>query len=149
MNPQTGEILAMVSTPTYENNRLARFIPDYYYRQLEADPAHPLINHAISSPFPPGSTFKLVTAIGALNEGVVSPTEQIFDPGTITIANRYYPTDPGRAKEFFCWLRESWPGRHAAGIPSPAASISTWSAAPGRRGRLDRRIGTTPGAAWL
>jgi len=106
MNPQTGEILAMVSTPTYENNRLARFIPEYYYRQLEADPAHPLINHAIQSPFPPGSTFKLVTAIGALNEGVVTPTEQIFDPGTITIANRYFPNDPGRAKEFFCWLRE-------------------------------------------
>ncbi len=104
MNPQTGEILAMVSTPTYENNRLARFIPEYYYRQLEADPAHPLINHAVSSPFPPGSTFKLVTAIGALNEGVVTPTEQIFDPGTITIANRYFPNDPGRAKEFRCWL---------------------------------------------
>ncbi len=104
MNPQTGEILAMVSTPTYENNRLARFIPEYYYRQLEADPAHPLINHAISSPFPPGSTFKLVTAIGALNEGVVTPTEQIFDPGTITIANRYFPNDPGRAKDFRCWL---------------------------------------------
>ena len=106
MNPQTGEILAMVSTPTYENNRLARFIPEYYYRQLEADPAHPLINHAIQSPFPPGSTFKLVTAIGALNEGVVTPTEQIFDPGTIPIVNRYFPNDPGRATEFFCWLRE-------------------------------------------
>jgi penicillin-binding protein 2 len=106
MNPQTGEILALVSIPTYENNRLARFIPEYYFRQLEADPAHPLINHAISSPFPPGSTFKLVTAVGALNEGVVTPTEQIFDPGIITIANRYFPTDPGRAKEFRCWLEE-------------------------------------------
>ncbi|MEW6568656.1 MAG: penicillin-binding protein 2 [Chloroflexota bacterium] len=106
MNPQTGEILAMVSIPTYENNRMARFIPEYYFRQLEADPSSPLINHAIGSTFPPGSTFKLATAIGALNEGVVTPEQRIFDPGTITIANRYYPTDPGRAKEFFCWFRE-------------------------------------------
>lgn len=106
MNPQTGEILALVSIPTYENNRLARFIPEYYFRQLEADPSHPLINHAISSPFPPGSTFKLVTAVGALNEGVVTPATLIFDPGVITIANRYFPNDPGRAKEFVCWNRE-------------------------------------------
>lgn len=106
MNPQTGEILAMVSIPTYENNRMARFIPEYYFRQLEADPSSPLINHAIGSTFPPGSTFKLATAVGALNEGVVTPGQRIFDPGTITIANRYYPTDPGRAKEFFCWNRE-------------------------------------------
>jgi penicillin-binding protein 2 len=120
MNPQTGEILAMVSVPSYENNRLARFIPEYYYRQLVADPAHPLINHTIQSPFPPGSTFKLVTAIGALNEGVVTPTEQIFDPGTITIANRYFPTDPGRAKEFRCWL----PGGHGLVDMLRAISVS-------------------------
>jgi penicillin-binding protein 2 len=103
MNPQTGEILAMVSVPSYENNRLARLIPEYYFRQLESDPAHPLINHAISSVFPPGSTFKLATAVGALNEGVVTPSTLINDPGTITIANRYFPNDPGRAKDFYCW----------------------------------------------
>jgi penicillin-binding protein 2 len=106
MNPQTGEILALVSIPTYENNRLARLIPEYYFRQLEADTSRPLINHAISSSFPPGSTFKLTTAVGALNEGIVTPQQRIFDPGTITIANRYFPNDPGKAKEFFCWNPE-------------------------------------------
>ncbi|MGH2625711.1 MAG: penicillin-binding transpeptidase domain-containing protein, partial [Anaerolineales bacterium] len=92
MNPQTGEILAMVTLPTYENNRMARFIPADYYNQLIADErGKPLINHAVSGEFPPGSTFKMATAIGILNEGVVTPQETIFDPGIITIANRYYP----------------------------------------------------------
>ena len=107
MNPQTGEILAMVTLPTYENNRMARFIPADYYNQLIADErGKPLINHAVSSEFPPGSTFKMATAIGILNEGVVTPGETIFDPGVITIANRYFPNDPGRAREFVCWKRD-------------------------------------------
>src|SRR6185295_12686740 len=70
MNPKTGEILAMVSYPTFENNRMARFIPGYYYQQLSEDPRHPLVNNAVSAQFPPGSVFKLSTATGAFNEGV-------------------------------------------------------------------------------
>ncbi|MBM2844030.1 MAG: mrdA [Anaerolineales bacterium] len=104
INPQTGEILAMATLPSYENNRLARFIPLDYYEQLVADErGKPLINHAIQSPFPPGSTFKLVTSVGVLQEGVVTPTQLINDPGVITISNQYFPNDPGRAREFFCW----------------------------------------------
>lgn len=107
MNPQTGEILAMVSLPTYENNRLARFIPELYYRQLEADErGKPLINHAINDRHPPGSTFKLVTAIGALQQGVITPTRTLFDPGKITIENKYFPNDPGKAKDFVSWKRD-------------------------------------------
>ncbi len=107
MNPQTGEILAMVSLPTYENNRFARFIPEDYYAQLVGNTrGSPLTNHAISSEFAPGSTFKLVTAIGALNEGVVTPEQQLFDPGKITITNKYFPTDPGKAKDFVCWKED-------------------------------------------
>jgi penicillin-binding protein 2 len=104
MNPQTGEILAMVSLPTYENNRFARFIPQDYYQELEQDDrGNPLTNHAIASEFPPGSTFKLVTATGALNSGVIQPNETLNDPGKITIENKYFPTDPGKAKDFVCW----------------------------------------------
>lgn len=107
INPQTGEILAMVSLPTYENNRLARFIPLDYYQQLVADDrGKPLINHAVSLTFAPGSTFKLSTAIGILNEKVISPTQKIMDPGKITIKNAYFPNDPGQAKDFVCWKPE-------------------------------------------
>ncbi|MGD2163818.1 MAG: penicillin-binding protein 2, partial [Anaerolineales bacterium] len=107
MNPQTGEILAMVSLPSYENNRFARFIPQDYYQELEQDDrGNPLTNHAIASEFPPGSTFKLVTATGALNSGVITPEQKLNDPGKITIENKYFPTDPGKAKDFVCWKED-------------------------------------------
>jgi penicillin-binding protein 2 len=110
MNPQTGEILAMATWPTYENNRLAREIPADYWEELtlslRAERGKPLINHAIQSPFPPGSTFKLVTAVGAAQARVITPQQTIDDPGVITINNQYFPNDPGRAKEFFCWKPE-------------------------------------------
>jgi len=104
MNPQTGEILALATLPTYESNRLARFIPqDYYQALIEDERGKPLVNHAISSTFPPGSTFKLVTSVGALNEGVITPQQTIVDPGKITIQNAYFPNDPGQSKDFVCW----------------------------------------------
>jgi penicillin-binding protein 2 len=77
MNPQTGEILAMISYPTYENNRMARVIPAYYYEQLTKDKRNPLLNHAVGAEIPAGSVFKLVTATGVLNEGVVTPEQVI------------------------------------------------------------------------
>jgi penicillin-binding protein 2 len=103
MNPKTGEILAMVSYPTYENNRMARFIPSYYYNQLVQDPAKPLLNHAVSDQFPPGSVFKLSTATGALNEGVVSLDQIIEAPGQLVLTESFSPNDPGRERPFVDW----------------------------------------------
>jgi penicillin-binding protein 2 len=103
MNPKTGEILAMVQYPTYENNRMARIIPSYYYNQLQQDPAHPLLNLAISAEFPPGSTFKIATATGALNEGVVTPTTLIDAPAMIGLKNIFSPTDPGSIQFYYDW----------------------------------------------
>lgn len=94
MNPKTGEILAMVSYPTYENNRLSRIIPAYYYEQLSQDPRKPLLNNAISAEYPPGSTFKLSTATGAFNEGVVDLNTVILTPGQLLLCERFNPNDP-------------------------------------------------------
>lgn len=75
MNPQTGEILAMVSLPTYDNNKFAVGIsPDDYAAYLN-DPTRPLRNHAIADIYPPGSTFKLVTGLAALEEGVTTASQ--------------------------------------------------------------------------
>jgi penicillin-binding protein 2 len=93
MNPKTGEILAMVSWPTYENNRMARFIPTYYFEQLSQDPRHPLLNNAISAEYPPGSTFKLSTATGAYNEKVVTLDKVIFAPGQLLLCEKFSPND--------------------------------------------------------
>lgn len=103
MNPKTGEILALVTYPTYENNRMARFIPADYYQQLISDPWKPLFNHAISAEHPPGSVFKMPTAIGALNEGVVTPEQELNDPGEITVMERNLLNEPVRPFTFVCW----------------------------------------------
>ena len=76
MNPQNGEILAMVSLPAYDNNAFASGIPDELYQSYLADPNLPLRNHAIADIYPPGSTFKLVTGLAALQEGVTTPTRR-------------------------------------------------------------------------
>ena len=103
MNPQTGEILAMVSHPTYENNRMARIIPAYYYEQLNADVRNPLVNQAVGAELPAGSVFKISTALGALNEGVVTPEQVITTPPEIQLANKYTPNDPGNSKTYVDW----------------------------------------------
>jgi len=76
MNPQTGEILAMVSLPSYDNNAFAGGISDELYQSYLADANLPLRNHAISDIYPPGSTFKLATGLAALQEGVTTPTQR-------------------------------------------------------------------------
>jgi penicillin-binding protein 2 len=103
MNPQTGEILAMVSYPTYENNRMARIIPSYYYQQLNLDVRNPLVNQAVGAELPAGSVFKLSTALGALNEGVVTPEQIITTPPEIQLANKYTPNDPGNSRTYVDW----------------------------------------------
>jgi penicillin-binding protein 2 len=102
-DPKTGEILAMAQWPNYENNRMSRYIPAYYYNQLVNDPTHPLLNYAISEEFPPGSTFKLSVATGALNEGVVTPTTLINAPSFITLTDSYSPTDKGQQETYYDW----------------------------------------------
>jgi penicillin-binding protein 2 len=109
LNPKTGEILAMVNYPTYENNRMARFIPAYYYQQLLADERNPLLNTAVGAELPAGSVFKLVTSVGILNEGVVSPEQIIQTPGVIELTEKYYANDPGRSKEFVDWIYKTRP----------------------------------------
>lgn len=113
MNPKTGEILALVSEPTFENNRMARFIPGDYYQQLQLDPNRPLFNHAVSAEHPPGSVFKMSAALGILNEGVVTAEYQVDDPGMITIEQKFQPNDPNpKPQEFVCYLYKTTGGGH-------------------------------------
>ncbi len=105
LNPQTGEVLAMVSWPTYDNARFARTIDIDYYRQVLEDERLPLINHAIQSIYPPGSVWKLITAVGALEEDVIDPLQTLNDPGQLVLPNRYAPNDPAASQTFVCWLR--------------------------------------------
>lgn len=104
INPRTGEILAMVSYPTYENNRMARVIPQYYFEQLSEDERNPLLNHAVGDELPAGSVFKLVTAVGALNEGVVTPEQIIEAPPKIVVEEKFSANELNpRPREFVDW----------------------------------------------
>ena len=83
LDPRTGAVLAMVSRPSYDPARLSSFEPAEirsYYAQLTEATSDPLLNRTISKTYPPGSTFKVVTAAAALSSGDVTPTTQIPSP---------------------------------------------------------------------
>jgi penicillin-binding protein 2 len=86
MNPQNGEILAMVSLPAYDNNEFAKGISSARYRKLARDSHRPLVNLAISEQLPPGSTYKLVTGIGALQDRKITPQTRLRTKRFIVVA---------------------------------------------------------------
>jgi penicillin-binding protein 2 len=91
MNPQTGEIQAMVSLPTYDDNLFARGISNQDFQKLLDDPNKPLLNHAISEQFPPGSTYKVVTGSGALADKKITASTQLITRGYLSIGStRFY-----------------------------------------------------------
>ncbi|MDR1361464.1 MAG: penicillin-binding protein 2 [Rickettsiales bacterium] len=81
MDARTGEILAMVSAPSFDPYQFRGDGGDEYIAQLRNDPAKPFMNKAIEGLYPPGSTFKIVVALAALESGAISPIEKIHCPG--------------------------------------------------------------------
>jgi peptidoglycan glycosyltransferase len=79
IDPKTGEILALASYPSFDPNNI-----DENFEEISSDPAYPLINRATQSLYPPGSTFKVITAAAALREGV-RPADEFFDPGSFEL----------------------------------------------------------------
>jgi penicillin-binding protein 2 len=102
VNPKTGEILGMVSLPTFDNNDFAEGLGEEYVA-LERDPNKPLINYAIGGLYPPGSTYKIVSASAALEEGIITGRTEIIDNGPLYLPNRFFPNDLSQAQEFVSW----------------------------------------------
>jgi penicillin-binding protein 2 len=121
MDVRTGEVLAMVSLPTYDNTRFARGIDAEYYLRILNEPQTPLQNHAIGGLYPPGSVWKLLTAAAVLNEDVIDPNAQLVDQGEMFIENRFGTFDDGSRQRFVCWLR---PGGHG---PVNMVQAIAWS----------------------
>ncbi|PJA86491.1 MAG: hypothetical protein CO141_04450, partial [Candidatus Moranbacteria bacterium CG_4_9_14_3_um_filter_42_9] len=84
-DPGTGGVLALVSYPSFDANKMSEGISFLEYKKLMDDPAHPFFNRAISAVYPPGSTFKMITASAALSENVVTRYTTIFDKGFIEV----------------------------------------------------------------
>ncbi len=87
---RTGEVLALVSQSSFDPNLFAKGISETDYQKLLSDPRRPLFNRAVSGAFPPGSTFKLVTATAALEEGLITPNTVIDDKGSIAVGSFVY-----------------------------------------------------------
>ena len=81
MNVKTGEVLAMASYPDYDPSKFIDGISTQDWNEYNNNPNHPLVNKAMQVSYSPGSTFKMISAIAALESGAVSPTERINDTG--------------------------------------------------------------------
>lgn len=81
INPQTGEILALVSRPTFNPNLFNGGISAKDWKDINDNPFNPMQNRVINAEYPPGSAFKIVTGTAALELGKVTPEEKIFDSG--------------------------------------------------------------------
>ena len=123
----TGGVLAMASYPTYD---LANF--SSIYNELLEDPLKPMTNRATYGLYPPGSTFKMVTATGALEEGIITPTDKILDTGRyLYYAPSYTPA---------CWIYNSTGGTHGLETVSDAIrdSCNVFFYDVGRRLGIDK-----------
>ncbi len=95
MDVHTGDILAMVSTPGFNPNAFNLGIDHNEWRELINNPRKPLINKSIRGQYPPGSTFKMIVALAALESGVVGVDHEVFCSGKIELGNH----------TFHCWKK--------------------------------------------
>lgn len=87
LDPRNGEILSLVSYPSYDSNRFVSGIDSDLYREWETDPQKPLFNRAISGTYAPGSTFKPLVATAALEEGIVNASSTVNCTGAISVGS--------------------------------------------------------------
>lgn len=91
LDPESGEVLSMVSWPSYDNNLFAEGISQEDYSRLIEDPDKPLYNRSVSGEYPSGSTFKLVVAAAALEEGIITPFTTVFSTGGVQWGSWFFP----------------------------------------------------------
>jgi len=91
VDPKTGSILGLVSLPSFDNNLFVKGIKKEDYERLIKDPQKSMFNRAVAGLYPPGSTIKPVVASAALEEKIISTSTSLYDPGEITIVNKYNP----------------------------------------------------------
>ncbi len=96
----TGEVLALVSLPSYDNNLFASGISQEDFDRLNNDPNTPMFSRAVSGAYPPGSTFKMITAAAGLQAGTITPSTLINDPGHIDVPTTY---DEATRNLYKCW----------------------------------------------
>lgn len=133
MDPRSGEILAMVSLPAYDNNLFSGGISYEDYAELSSDESRPLVNRVISGQYPPGSSFKIVPASAALEEHVIDRSTTIRCEGILLLPNKYYPDDPSLAQKFRCWVPSGHGSLNVIGALQNSCDIFFYEVAGGYR----------------
>ncbi|MCX7121260.1 MAG: penicillin-binding protein 2 [Gammaproteobacteria bacterium] len=87
IQPATGQVLALVTKPNYDPNLFVQGMTNAQYHEITTAPDHPLFNRATRATYAPGSTVKPFIAFGALNDGVITTQDYIFDPGFFRLPN--------------------------------------------------------------
>jgi len=126
MDVHTGEVLAMASMPAYDPNAFARGLTTSEWRQLSGSPRAPLRNKALAGQYSPGSTFKMVVALAAMESGIVGPEQTFYCPGHLTLGNH----------RFHCW--KSWGHGHMNMISAIEESCDVYFYEVARRIGIDR-----------
>lgn len=90
LEPDTGRILAMVSKPGFDPNLFSPSITERNWKSLNSDPLYPLENRSLRGLYAPGSTFKIVTALAGLSEGLIRPETSFECKGEIDVSNQIY-----------------------------------------------------------
>ena len=103
LNPKNGEILSLISIPSFNNNKITS--------DILTNPLKPFFNRAISGVYAPGSTIKPLVAIAALKEKIIDPLKEILSIGYIEIPNPYHPDKPSR---FVDWKPNGWVNLYSA-----------------------------------
>ncbi len=95
IDPRNGDILALASSPSYDENIFVKKLSPEQWNEIQTDPEKPLQNRATASMYPPGSTYKVIVAAAGLQEHVITPETTVFCPGYMTLGRRTYR----------CWKR--------------------------------------------
>jgi penicillin-binding protein 2 len=93
MDVHNGDILSLVSMPGFDPNRFSLGITNEYWAELQSNERNPLMNKAITGQYPPGSTFKMLVGLAALEAGVANPNTHVYCPGHFFLGNH----------QFNCW----------------------------------------------
>jgi penicillin-binding protein 2 len=95
IDTDTGDLVSIASSPTFDPNLFVQGISVANYRKLTEDNYRPLASKSVQGTYPPGSTFKMMTAMAALEDGIIGPNETVWCPGHLTVSGR----------RFHCWKR--------------------------------------------
>ena len=135
LDVRSGEVLAMASTPGFDPNAFNRGLAAEQWRALASDPASPLVNKAIAGQYAPGSTFKVVMDLAALDAGTVTPTSRVFCTGEYELGDVV----------FHCWKKGGHGSLDIRGAITHSCDIFFYEAARRtgieRLGAMARRLG--------